>query len=184
MGILDADFYFENIIDIDPEYLVENNIQAILIDLDNTVIDPQNNCIDNDVFLWLESLKKNNIATCFVSNRFSKKDEEKLTKALKSRVIVRAFKPLGNGLKYAIEYLNIDKKSICLVGDQTFTDVLGGNLLGIQTIKVDPINNCKEDGLLSTFCRRLEKKYFNDQEKNKVLVKNDKKLKNQLTSSS
>ena len=41
------------------------------------------------------------------------------------------------------------------VGDQIFTDILGGNLFGAKTILVEPM--LAEDGSFFRFKRRLEK---------------------------
>ena len=43
-----------------------------------------------------------------------------------------------------------------MIGDQLFTDMFGGNRLGIYTILVDPIS--KKDFILTKFTRYLEKK--------------------------
>ncbi len=160
MSILKANLYKDKITDITPYYFVERDIKAVLIDLDNTVIDPEFNEIDEEIHEWLADLKANGVAVCFVSNRFDQEKEEELSEQLQAKVIMRAYKPLSKGLKSSLEHLEIPKEAVCIIGDQTFTDVLGGNLIGVHTIKVKPINQCREDGALSSFCRRLEELYF------------------------
>ncbi len=169
MSLLKADLETEKITDIPLIYFQQHNITAVLIDLDNTVISPENNQLINGIIPWLSKLKSHNINTCFVSNRFTN-NVDHLEKQLASPVITNALKPLNKGLKAAISELEIPKSEICLIGDQSFTDVLGGNLLGLHTIKINPI--CQQEDKLSTFCRLLEKYYFylddklNNQESN------------------
>ena len=172
MKSLDADIYLRKITDISPDYFEENNINAILIDLDNTIVDPRVDVPSDSIQAWLEELKEKQIQVCFISNRFNKDEEEKLTEILNAKVIVRACKPLKKGFVEAVEHFGIPKETICLIGDQTFTDVLGGNLMGFHTIKVDPLNEEKEDGFLSSFCRSLEKWYLNEKDyKSSVPIK-------------
>jgi predicted HAD superfamily phosphohydrolase YqeG len=40
--------------------------------------------------------------------------------------------------------MHISVKSVLCVGDQLFTDIYGGNLAGIHTILVNPINRHEE----------------------------------------
>ena len=54
--------------------------------------------------------------------------------------------------------LNMKRKEIALVGDQMFTDVMGGNLYGITTIMTDLI--LAEDKASFKIRRRLEKKFL------------------------
>jgi len=157
MSLLKPDFQIDKITNIPISYFQMHNLTLVLIDLDNTIINPSNNQMIDNLNHWLALLNKENISTCFVSNRLIN-DTEKLAKKLKSRIIINALKPLSKGLKEAIEDLNIPSNEICLIGDQTFTDVLGGNLIGLHTIKVEPI--CEQEDKLSSFCRLLEKYYF------------------------
>ena len=50
-------------------------------------------------------------------------------------------KPLKRGFKKAKEIVNKDYKNIAIIGDQIFTDVIGGNRCKIYTILVEPISS-------------------------------------------
>jgi HAD superfamily phosphatase (TIGR01668 family) len=64
-------------------------------------------------------------------------------------------KPLPFGYLRAIKKLNVKKSEAAIVGDQIFTDVLGGNLVGMKTILLTPIK--LEDSYGFRFKRWLEK---------------------------
>ena len=53
---------------------------------------------------------------------------------------------------------NFKKEEICLIGDQLYTDILGGNFVGIYTVLVDPMGT--KDLKVSKFKRLLEKRKF------------------------
>ena len=54
--------------------------------------------------------------------------------------VYKALKPLGRGFDIAIEKLKLPENQIAIIGDQLFTDVLGGRLKGIHTILIKPID--------------------------------------------
>ena len=76
------------------------------------------------------------------------------TKGLDIPAYHRACKPLGVVLKRVQRRFDLPAGQIALVGDQIYTDVLGGNRAGMITILVDPID-CKETALFK-FKRRME----------------------------
>ena len=81
-----------------------------------------------------------------------------------------AMKPLKRGFKYIQKETNIKPENIAVVGDQIFTDVLGGNRCGMTTILVDPIDD-KKDYWYTAWKRPIENKIKNNyrakEEKNK-----------------
>ena len=49
-------------------------------------------------------------------------------------------KPLKIGFEKIRKKLNIEPQNIAVVGDQVFTDILGGNRCNMHTILIEPIN--------------------------------------------
>lgn len=62
---------------------------------------------------------------------------------------------LRSGFLKAKELLNLEEKNIAVVGDQIFTDVIGGNRCKMYTILTKPID--KRDILPTRIKRPLEK---------------------------
>ena len=67
-------------------------------------------------------------------------------------------KPLPFGYLRAMKRYSLKRKNTAIVGDQIFTDILGGNLVGIKTVLLTPIK--LEDGWSFKLRRRLEKLIF------------------------
>ena len=75
-----------------------------------------------------------------VSNSNKKKKVEKIAKILDIPYVFFAKKPLKSGFKKAKNELKEKEENIAVVGDQIFTDVIGGNRANMFTILVEPIN--------------------------------------------
>jgi HAD superfamily phosphatase (TIGR01668 family) len=105
-----------------------------------------------------------------LSNTNNKEKVEKVAKALQIPYKHFAMKPLKRGFKYIQKETNIKPENIAVVGDQIFTDVLGGNRCGMTTILVDPIDD-KKDYWYTAWKRPIENKIKNNykakEEKNK-----------------
>ena len=148
--------YINCITDISKELLTENNIQAVLIDIDNTILDKENNTVEG-LENWIKTLKNDGIKFCILSNTNSKKKAEKLSKNLEIPYIFFAKKPLKFGFKRAQKMLKIENEvNIAVVGDQIFTDVIGGNRCKMFTILVDPVD--EKDFWYTAWKRPIENK--------------------------
>lgn len=138
--LLYPNFYLKNIKEVDIKLLKENNIEALLLDVDNTLIDLERNLLDG-VVEWCNNLKKEGIKFCILSNSNKKEKVEKVAKTLDIPYIFFGTKPLKRGFKKATKIVNKDYKNIAIIGDQIFTDVIGGNRCKMYTILVEPISS-------------------------------------------
>ena len=75
--------YCKNILEVTPEFLKENNIKALILDVDNTLIDYDKN-LDEETVKWADNLKKEGIKLYILSN--SNKKEKVKTVAEKLQV--------------------------------------------------------------------------------------------------
>lgn len=156
--------YFRNILDIDIDFLLKNNIKAVLLDIDNTILDYKNN-IPEGLEDWVKNAKNNNIKFCILSNTNKKKKAQKMSKLLDIPYIFFAKKPLKYGFKKAKEILNIEENNtIAVIGDQVLTDVLGANRCNMYSILVKPLHN--KDIFVTKINRLIEnkilRKYFKE----------------------
>ena len=70
--------------------------------------------------------------------------------------IFKAQKPYSQNYYQAAMKMHISVKSVLCIGDQLFTDIYGGNLAGIYTILVNPINRREEIQIvLKRFLERI-----------------------------
>lgn len=146
--------YLTNIKEITLDLLKENKIKGLILDVDNTLIDYDKNLIEG-AKEWCDNLKENKIKICILSNTNKIKKVEKVAKILDLEYIYFAHKPNKKGFYKAQELLRLKAEQIATVGDQVFTDVLGGNKVGMFTILTKPID--ERDILITKFKRPLEK---------------------------
>ena len=154
--MLRPNFIINVITDISVDFLKENNITTLLLDVDNTLsIAHANKTLREGVPEWLEEMKQGGISLMILSNA-KKKRAEKFAKSIGLDVVGLAAKPLPFGYIKAVKKLKAKHKNTAIVGDQVFTDVLGGKLSGIKTILVTNIT--PEETLSFKIRRKIEKK--------------------------
>lgn len=148
--------YLDKAEQITIDLLKKNNIEALILDVDNTLIDYYKNLSD-DKIKWSNKLKKNGIKIYILSNTSKKEKVEKVANALDVPYKMFAKKPSKKGFLQIQKILNIDYKNIAVVGDQIFTDVIGGNRCNMFTILVDPVD--KKDLWYTAWKRPIENKF-------------------------
>ena len=158
------DLYLTNIKEVTLELLKENKIKWLILDVDNTLIDFDKNLIEG-AKEWCDNLKQNNIKICILSNTNKVKKVEKVARILDLEYIYFAHKPNKKGFYKAQDLLGLKVKEIATVGDQIFTDVLGGNKVGMFTILTKPID--ERDILITKIKRPFEKLVIKRYLKNK-----------------
>ena len=147
---------FGAVTEITPEFLEKNNIKALLLDVDNTLsVAHANKTLRNGVAQWLSDMREADIPMMILSNA-KKKRAIRFADSVGLDVVGLAAKPLPFGYFRAVKKLKIKRKNVAIVGDQIFTDVMGGNLSGVKTILVTDIT--PEDKPFFKFKRKLEKK--------------------------
>lgn len=161
--------YLKKVEDITIEQLLKNKIKALILDVDNTLIDINKN-LSEDIVFWAKQMKGQGIKLYILSNTNDKKKVETIAQKLDIPYKHFALKPLKKGFKFIQKELKINPENIGVVGDQIFTDVLGGNRNNMFTILVEPINNQK-DYWYTAWKRPIEDKIKNkikaNEEKNK-----------------
>lgn len=154
--------YLNKVEEITYEYLKQKEIKALILDVDNTLIDYDKN-LSEAIIKWAKDIKEKGIKLYILSN--SNKKEKVKTVANKLGIEFEYFakKPLKIGFKKVQKKLNIAPENIGVVGDQIFTDVLGGNRCKMFTILVEPINS--KDFWFTVWKRPIEDKIKNKIEK-------------------
>lgn len=154
--------YFDSVKDIKIDFLKKNNIKALILDVDNTILDFDKK-IPDGVDKWAEVLKNEGIKLCILSNSNQKEKVKMVAGKLNIPYFYFATKPLKRGFKKAVKLLEEKEENIAAVGDQIFTDVIGANRCKLFSILVKPIG--KKDILITKIKRPIEnyiiKKYEN-----------------------
>lgn len=147
--------YFNKVEEITIEFLQKNKIKALILDIDNTLID-YNQVMTESVEKWAKDLKGQGVKLYILSNTNKRKKVENVARKLDIPYIFFAKKPLKMGFKKVQKELKEDFKNIAVVGDQIFTDVIGGNRAKMFTILVEPIN--EKDFWYTKWKRPIERK--------------------------
>ena len=130
----------ESVTDLTPDFLAEKGIELLMLDFDNTIVPYTTNDPTEEMAAWLRELTVSDIAVCIVSN--SKRDRVKVfCKAYGLDCITHAKKPFSKGIKECLAKYNIPASQCALAGDQIYTDVLGANCCGVNSILVKAIHN-------------------------------------------
>lgn len=152
---LKPDYEIKRIFDIDLEELKAQGINAMLFDLDSTLMASKTAYYSEEVKEWLSTVR-NDFFVAIISNNHNPEYTEKVKAITDFPILFNAKKPCA---KYAKEFLrthNVDCEKAVLVGDRPLTDVWCGKKLGCKTILVDSITADTEN-LPTRFVRKLER---------------------------
>ena len=126
--------------DLTAEFLTRNGIRLLMMDFDNTIVPYTTNTPTEQMEAWLRSMAASNVRLCVVSN--SKHDRVKVfCRQYGIECITHARKPFSRGIRQCLSQFGVAAEQAAIVGDQIFTDTLGGNCAGVSTILVRAINN-------------------------------------------
>lgn len=137
-AILYPNIYVNSILDVPLDTLGQLGIQAFILDLDNTLTEWNSNEVKEDIIEWFARIKAAGYKACILSNNG---EQRVITVAqiLNIPYIFRARKPSRRAFYKAMELMEVQRHQTAVIGDQIFTDVLGGNRAGLFTILVVPI---------------------------------------------
>ncbi|MFW5872923.1 MAG: YqeG family HAD IIIA-type phosphatase [bacterium] len=139
------DVYLKNVYSIDVNKLREKKkIKGIIIDLDNTLVPWGETFLDKKIISWINQVKESGLKICLVSNSRSAHVSE-MGNLLNIQFYSSRYKPSKRPFIEAMKMMNTANKETAVIGDQIFTDVLGGNRLNLLTILVHPLK--KHDAL-------------------------------------
>jgi len=147
--------YLSSLLNIDLKRLKNDfKIKGIIIDLDNTTVAWGSDNVDESIVSWIKEAKKNDISLYLVSNTLSGR-VKRFAEILKIPYNSNSFKPLHSAFKKALKTMGTTYEDTAVIGDQIFTDILGGNRLNMYTILVNPLG--KKDSIGTFIQRSIEK---------------------------
>ena len=130
----------ESVTSLSPQFLQRIGIRLLMMDFDNTIVPYTTNVPTDKMAAWLAQMAASHIQLCVVSNSKSGRVQTFCEK-YGIPVIIRAKKPGTRGIEECLARFGVDRKNAAIVGDQIFTDTLGGNRAGVATILVRAIDN-------------------------------------------
>ncbi|MBS3937462.1 MAG: YqeG family HAD IIIA-type phosphatase [Peptococcaceae bacterium] len=146
--------YVESIFCLDLEKLKALGIDTIITDLDNTLVPWVEHEANPTLLAWLEQLRARGFKVCLVSNALEQRIAH-FRQVLGIPGLSKANKPSRRAFLQALDLLGSRPEQAAMIGDQVFTDVLGGNRLGLYTILVVPL--CRREFLGTRVLRLVER---------------------------
>ena len=171
MNLFAPDYYVKSFKTLDLQKLHENGIQLLLCDIDNTLVAYDEAIPNQDVVDFVEKLKKNGIEIALCSNSPNVRGEEFGKHLSVSNVYNFACKPFPFCFKKAMKDHGLKANQIAILGDQMYTDILGGNIWGLYTILTAPIA-IKDRNITKVF-RFFEELIYGYLEKKNILKRGE-----------
>lgn len=149
------DLITELIRDISLDWIKENKIDFIILDVDNTLVVKGTEIVDEKTDLWLKELTKI-CKTVLICSNNTRNVAYRLSKRYSCYGFNLALKPFRIKVDSFINRNQIYYTNGCIIGDQMFTDVWLGKRLKFKTILVLYLN--RQDYGLTKIFRMIEAK--------------------------
>ena len=154
MDLLYPHQHLNSIYELNAADLHARGIRGIIADMDNTLVPWNDRAVYPRLASWLARLKEKGFRLCIVSNN-SRERGGQLALDLDIPAIWYAIKPRRRAFRKALQMMELTPQETAVIGDQIFTDVLGGNRLGLYTILVTPITD--KEFIWTRLMRKLER---------------------------
>lgn len=139
-------------------------IDAIILDIDQTIVPFGETSIPEDILGLIRSLKPN-YRMCFLSNFPHREDRIQRIRSIEEQAGIRAIfsrrrKPSPEAFRLALDELKSEPQNTLMVGDRLLTDILGANSLGLRTVLVSPLCPNTDPLFLVKIPRLFEQPYL------------------------
>ena len=131
---------FPALTQISPDYLRRQGIRLLMLDFDNTIVPYTTSEPTPEMAAWLGAMQASGIGLCVVSNS-RKPRVVTFCEKYGLDCITHAKKPFSRGIRACLTRFSLEPARCALVGDQIYTDVLGANCAGVQSILISAIHN-------------------------------------------
>lgn len=135
------------------ERLRQQGIRALIVDLDNTVACWNSAVVEEEARRWFSEAKARGFALCLTSNNAYQRGAG-VARELGVPLVYNAGKPRRRAFRQAMQALGSGPRETAVIGDQLFTDILGGKRLGLYTVLVRPLS--PREFFTTRLLRRLE----------------------------
>ena len=132
------DLLVANVSMLDEAFYKTHGIKAVIFDIDNTLVAHTEPEPPENVLSYFEFLKSIGIKYSIVSNN-SMERVHSFSKNLGIPYYYKALKPRKKYLKKVLSDMGEDARKTALIGDQLFTDVLGGKIFGSKVFLTEPL---------------------------------------------
>lgn len=138
--MLSPDYYYSSVQDVDFAALRDRGITTLLVDLDNTLLPRNCEAVTDSACAWTAAAAEAGMTVCVVSNNWHDRVVD-LARDMGVPIVAKALKPFPQAFRRALGVTGSRAEQVAVVGDQMFTDVLGGKLMGAVTVLVKPLSS-------------------------------------------
>lgn len=135
---LRPDFMANAVWEIPAQWLRARGVKGIVLDLDNTIVAWGGARMQESAVRWIAARRAEGFQIYIVSNGLRSRVRS-VAAQIGAPYCAHACKPLARGFRAALRAFSLDAAQVAVVGDQLFTDVLGGNRVGCHTVLVRPL---------------------------------------------
>lgn len=126
-----------NIYALDFNRLKAAGINALILDIDDTIIPRESQDITPTLFEWVMRRKEEGFRLCLASNSRHPLRVKQIGETLSLPYLSLGLKPLPFAFWRSLEILKAKPTETAMIGDQLFMDILGANLVGIFSIFIN-----------------------------------------------
>lgn len=126
------------VFDIDLDGLWRRGIRGLILDLDNTLVAWGSDLVSDRLLAWVSEARVRGFRLCLSANARARRVKQ-MAGRLNVPGIANAGKPRRRAFRRALQIMGTRPGETAVVGDQLFTDILGGNRLGLFTVLVAPL---------------------------------------------
>jgi HAD superfamily phosphatase (TIGR01668 family) len=114
-------------------------VRGAVVDLDNTLVPWNTEDLSEPVVRWVAHIRDAGIGVCLLTNNYTRRAST-VAQRLGVEIIKGALKPSPIAFGGALRRLGVTAGEAVVIGDQLYTDVLGGKLLGMRAVLVTPLS--------------------------------------------
>ncbi len=144
--------------------LDDSDIEAIILDIDQTIVPFGKTTIPKDIDGLIQNLKPK-YRMCLLSNFPHTEERIKRIRSIEEQLAIEAIfserrKPSPAAFHLALEYLRSEPDKTMMVGDRLLTDIIGANRLGLKSVLVAPLERKTDPFFMVTLPRFFERPYL------------------------
>lgn len=143
LRLLFPGYYVEDVFSINYDALYKKGYRGLILDIDNTLV-PHGEDSTAQVDEFFHKLHVTGFKTLLLSNN-NKERIERFIKNIDTLYIQESGKPHPAAFIKAVKMMNLEKSQVMVIGDQVFTDILGANRAGLDSILVKYIGYYKKE---------------------------------------
>jgi HAD superfamily phosphatase (TIGR01668 family) len=139
-SVLIPDYIASSVLSIPPKTLLEQNIQHLILDVDDTLVRRGSNRLDPAYIIYLQALQQAGIGLSIGSN--TRRDISDIAASIDASVVPRrwwTYKPMKHFYAAIVASTGCPPGAVAMVGDRLLNDVIAANRLSLVTILVYPL---------------------------------------------